>query len=792
MQLSTTNSRLLRLRTVGSEIWTKSTRRTLVHRLPYSPRGFINHSAPSDHCPDGANLGSYKTVSAVSAPAQEGGRSASESPRWWVDSERGAWADTAPEGGSSLTVRRQAPPAFASSSALTQPREAGTVGLPDRVPSVRFKIMRFTGRIRGRHLLVVDVVGILLAAYLALALRYDNVIGTDRFLPFIPIFVTLLVARIASNLSFGLYSRAWRFASIPDLQRIVSAVSVGSIGAIAIVYGASTLPGVIWTAGFPRSFWLAEILISGATLGGVRFTIRAISDWRPRSLPVAVTDRRATLFYGAGRTGVLMARSARRKPNAGVLPVGFLDDDPALMGGLVASLRVFGGLEALDRAIAATGAKALLITMPSATGKTIRRVVDAAMAHGLETRTVPSMDVLFDGTLDAYRVRRVQVEDLLRRTTGVEHAPAVHEIIAGRTVLITGAGGSIGSELARQVFSLGPRRLILVDRAESALYLIQRELEAKVGRDEGFETLRAHLANVASRPAMDRLISYEKPDVIFHAAAYKHVPMLEEHPSDAVYVNIGGTLALLDAALAAGVERFVLVSTDKAVRPSSVMGASKRVAEMLVADAANRTGHPYVSVRFGNVLGSNGSVVPIFQDQLEKGEPLTITDPEMSRYFMTIPEASRLILDAGALGTNGDLFVLDMGEPIRILDLARDLVRLAGRDPDTQPMNIVGLRPGEKLHEELFYEAERVQPTSVSKVLRAIAQPPPARVRDDVRAMLAMATGAQENQLRAALLDYVREMGTPQEDARAAAVRRALQAVPTETGDRVQPAPVVV
>ncbi len=241
--------------------------------------------------------------------------------------------------------------------------------------------------------------------------------------------------------------------------------------------------------------------------------------------------------------------------------------------------------------------------------------------------------------------------------------------------------------------------------------------------------LRVHLANVASRPAMDRLISDEKPDVIFHAAAYKHVPMMEEHPSDAVHVNIGGTLALLDAAMAAGVERFVLVSTDKAVRPSSVMGASKRVAEMLVADAAQRTGRPYVSVRFGNVLGSNGSVVPIFQEQLEKGEPLTITHPEMSRYFMTIPEASWLIVDAAALGASGDLFVLDMGEPIRILDLARDLVRLTGRDPDTQPMDVVGLRPGEKLHEELFYEAERVEPTSVAKVLRAIAEPPSAFVQ---------------------------------------------------------------
>jgi FlaA1/EpsC-like NDP-sugar epimerase len=675
---------------------------------------------------------------------------------------------------------------------MTEEITPNTLGLHGQVPSARSTVTRIVGRIRGRHLLVVDLAGILVASYLALALRYDNAIGSERFLPFLPVVLMLMIVRVAANVSFGLYSRGWRFASVPDLERIVAAVAAGSIAGLVVVYGAAGLLGADWATGLPRSFWLAEILISGTVLGGARFAIRAASDWLPRVAPVAVTDRRATLFYGAGRTGVLMARSARRKPDAGVVPVGFLDDDPNLVGGVVANLRVFGGLEALDRAIGATSAEALLITMPSATGDSVRRVVDAAMARGLDVRTVPSLNDLLDGTLDAYRVRRVQVEDLLRRTTGTEHAAAVHEIIRDRTVLITGAGGSIGSELARQVFSLSPRRLILVDRAESALYLIQRELEAKQSREEGVRMLRTHLANVASRPAMDRLISAERPDVIFHAAAYKHVPMMEEHPSDAVYVNIGGTLAVLDAAIAADVERFVLVSTDKAVRPSSVMGASKRIAEMLVADAAQRTGRAYVSVRFGNVLGSNGSVVPIFQEQLEKGEPLTITHPEMSRYFMTIPEASWLIVDAAALGTSGDLFVLDMGEPIRILDLARDLVRLTGRDPDSQPMNVVGLRPGEKLHEELFYDAERVEPTAVAKVLRAIAEPPLAFVRDDVQHLFAMATGSREEELRAALLDYVSRDRQSKPSVSGDSYVPELRAVPVEIPEPAEPITIVV
>ncbi len=635
-----------------------------------------------------------------------------------------------------------------------------------------------------------DIISIIIAAYVALAFRYDSLLGLDRVAPYLPILAILLAARLGSNMRFGLYSRGWRFASVSDLGRIVAAVVLGSVIAFAAVYSITFLTGGALTYDFPRSFWVGEMLLTVAALGGVRFGIRATSEWMPRSSPIAVVDRRPMLLYGAGRTGVLMAKSARRKPEAGVVPVGFLDDDPTLAGGLVANLRVYGDLDSLPRAVAATGARTLLITMPSAPGSAIRRVVDAAMALGIDVRTVPSMNDLLDGTLDAYRVHRVQVADLLRRPTGNAHSTAVHEVLHDKTVVITGAGGSIGSELARQVFSVGPRRLVLVDRAESPLYLVQRELEARRGRGQGRGELRAHLANVASRAAMDRLIATEMPDVILHAAAYKHVPMMEEHPSDAAHVNIGGTLSLLDAAVAAGVDRFVLVSTDKAVRPSNVMGASKRVAEMLVADAARRTGKPYVSVRFGNVLGSTGSVVPIFQEQLEKSEPLSITHPDMTRYFMTIPEASWLILDAAALGTNGDLFVLDMGEPIRIVDLARDLVRLAGRDPDTQPMEIVGIRPGEKLHEELFYDAERVEPTSVPKVLRGVSERPPATLRDDVRALLALATGGREEELRLALLEYVGRTGQARIVDATDRASREPGAAKVEGGDRANVATI--
>jgi len=625
----------------------------------------------------------------------------------------------------------------------------------DPVPRSDTSVLRFATEIRGRYLLAIDLVGIFVAAYLALALRFDRFSG-PVFVPAFPVLVGLLLAvRTTINIKLGFYTRRWRFASVPDLERIVGAAALGSLVAVVIFYGTSAVGNTTWQDGFPRSFWLAELLLSVAILGGVRFGIRAASDLAIHRGHAPGSDRRVTLLYGAGQTGVLLARSALRDPRSGVVPVGFLDDDRSLAGGTVAGIRVYGGLKSMGRAVAETGAQTLLITMPSAAGSAVRRAVDAALALGIEVRTVPSVTDLLDGTVDAYRVRRIRVEDLLRRPTITEHVEGVEGIINDATVLITGGGGSIGSELARQVFALGPRRLILVDRAESPLYLVERELETRRSHGKGSGELRVHLANVASRAAMDRLIASETPSVIFHAAAYKHVPMMETHPSDAVHVNIRGTMVMLDAAEAAGVDRFVFVSTDKAVRPSSVMGASKRVAEMLVKDAARRTGRPYVSVRFGNVLGSTGSVVPIFQEQLENGEPLTITHPDMTRYFMTIPEAAWLILDAAAIGRNGDLFVLDMGEPVRISDLARDLVRLAGRDPDSQPMETVGLRPGEKLHEQLFYDVEQVEPTANAKVLRALAPPPSWDVREEVGRLIAMATGEDEGALRLALLGYV-------------------------------------
>jgi FlaA1/EpsC-like NDP-sugar epimerase len=568
-------------------------------------------------------------------------------------------------------------------------------------------------------------------------------------LAYLPAALLPLAVRPMVNVRFGLYRREWRHASIPELTQILRATLAGSLVAVGM-FAISAVIGLGGTVGFPRSFWVIEGVLSLLLLGGVRFAIRAVADAAPMTTASDPQRGMATLLYGAGRAGSMVARSAR-DPRAGVQPVGFLDDDRALHGQYLAGLPVLGGLSDLEQAIERTGAKLLLITMPDASGRSVRRIVDEAARLGLEVRTVPQFYELFDGSVDAYRIRRIKVEDLLRRPAVQAHAPGVTALVADRVVFITGAGGSIGSELARQVFARRPQRIVLVDRAEGPLYGIQRDLEMMAKRGLGGGEVRAHIANVATRAVMHRLIREHRPDIIFHAAAYKHVPMMEQHPSDAVYVNVGGTLSILDAAESLDVPRFVLVSTDKAVRPSSVMGASKRIAEALVAEAAYRTNRSYVSVRFGNVLGSSGSVVPIFQHQLEDGQPLTITHPEMTRYFMTIPEAVWLILDAAAIGAPGNLLVLDMGEPVRIIDLAKDLIRLAGRDPASVPIEFTGLRPGEKLHEELFYATERVTPTASEKVMLAAARAVPSELRLLAEELITLATGDRDDDLRIAL-----------------------------------------
>jgi len=574
-----------------------------------------------------------------------------------------------------------------------------------------------------------------------MVLRFDSLRFADEALIYFPAALFPVLIRPPINMLGGLYSRAWAYASVGELARIFFVVSVGSIVGIVAFYlilSPLNVPGTVTAVGrFPRSYFVLEGMLTLGGMGGARFLVRAATEWKgwrpgePDRRGRAASDglgRVPTLVYGAGAVGATVLRTiAAAQDGLGMRVVGLLDDDRSKRNQILRGQRVMGNLYELKEIARVTGARRLLIAIPTASGDLVRRAVEDATRLGLETRTVPAFDELVSGRLGAAAIREVEVTDLLRREPVAMNASGLRDSMAGRTILVTGAGGSIGSELSRQVFDQDPARLILLDRAEGPLYDIERELALLGGRDSGTELrggrrraeLVTRLANVASAEAMRTLIREDRPVMVLHAAAYKHVPMMEHHPADAVYTNIGGTLATLRASLDADVERFVLVSTDKAVVPSSVMGATKRLAELAVAAIAQASGRRYVAVRFGNVLGSSGSVVPLFQRQLREGVPLTITDPEMTRFFMTIPEASRLILEASLLGEPGDLFVLDMGDPVRIVDLARDLARLAGRDPDSVPIQYIGLRPGEKLHEELFYDAETIEPTSHPKVLRA-------------------------------------------------------------------------
>jgi FlaA1/EpsC-like NDP-sugar epimerase len=593
--------------------------------------------------------------------------------------------------------------------------------------------------VRGRHLFAADLFIIALSIVGAMVLRFDSLRFADQALIYFPAALFPLLVRPPINVLGGLYSRAWAYASVGELVRVALVVALGTLVGILVFYLVLVplgVGGTITGAGrFPRSFFILEGMLTLAGMGGVRFLIRASTEWRGWRPDRAQTSTDAasparpipTLVYGAGEVGATVLRTiGAARDGLGMQIVGLLDDNRSKRNQVLRGQRVLGALEDLPRIAVETGARRLLIAIPSASGDVVRRAVEDATKLGLETRTVPAMGELVSGRLSAAAIREVEVTDLLRRQPVRIDEGGLRDLVAGQTVLVTGAGGSIGSELARQIFDLDPQRLILLDKAEGALYDIDRELDLLGGRDSATPTragrhraqLVTRLGNVVSPATMRKVLGEDRPLIVLHAAAHKHVPMMEHHPADAVVTNVGGTLTTLRAALEAGVARFVLVSTDKAVSPSSVMGATKRLAELAVAAVAQSSGKPSVAVRFGNVLGSSGSVVPLFQRQLREGVPLTITDPEMTRLFMTIPEASRLILEAMLLGAPGDMFVLDMGDPVRIVDLARDLARLAGRDPDSVPIQYIGLRPGEKLHEELFYAAEEIEPTAHPKVRR--------------------------------------------------------------------------
>lgn len=564
------------------------------------------------------------------------------------------------------------------------------------------------------------------AWWLAYRLRFDQAVGIPPRFEELRNTMTPWVVAIALVVFtlFRIEQKQWRYVTQRDYLAVLQAVVVmalGVIGAVAIARPVTWTPaGVEVGVGVPTGVTALFLLISLLLVGGVRFAGHAISE-RPIRGFRARKDAGRVLIVGAGDGGRLLLREIVRNPQLGMSPVGFVDDDPLKQRVRIDGVKVLGATDQLPRILDEAEPDEMLIAIPSAPGTLRARVARAGRERGIPVRTMPTVFelLLSGGGAVARQVREVQVEDVLGREPVRMELDRVGAYLSGEVVLVTGAGGSIGSELCRQIARVAPRRLVLLDHAEDNLFAIQRELEDD--RHVHPASLSAVLADCKEGERMREVLAEHRPTVVFHAAAYKHVGLMEVNPVEAVRNNALATRLVARLAGEAGAKRFVLVSTDKAVAPATVMGASKALAEFAVEEMSARFPETrFASVRFGNVLGSSGSVVPIFRRQIARGGPVTVTDERMTRYFMTIPEAVQLIIRSGSLGEGGEVFVLEMGEPVPIVQLARDMIELSGLRPDEDiAIEIVGRRPGEKLHEELFNPYERPQPTPAEKILRA-------------------------------------------------------------------------
>ncbi len=557
------------------------------------------------------------------------------------------------------------------------------------------------GQFRNRYILLADLLAIVASAYGAYSLRFDWLFIFHR--SEFPVFLAcVLVIKPAVFLAFGLYRRYWRYASLWDLIAVVLASSAATVLVVLVMVALRLLEFV---PGFPRSVPPTDWLLTMTLAGGIRMSVRVLAemqhtgDRRQKSL-------RRVLVIGAGNAAVMVLREMQRNPQLGMIPVGMLDDDPAKQGKTILGVPVLGSVEDLARHAEACGAHEVIIAIPTASGPIVRAVVERSREANLPSKVIPGVFELLDGKVSMNRLRSVEISDLLRRSQ-VALSTTGRDYLRGRTVLITGAGGSIGSELCRQVARDQPRLLVLLGHGENSLFDIQLQLRDAFPHVE----TRHVIADVRNRRRLTAVFDLLRPDVVFHAAAHKHVPLMEENPEEAITNNVLGTRNVVDAAVACGVDRLVMISTDKAVAPMNFMGASKRVAEMVVRSSARQNKRRFAVVRFGNVLGSRGSVVPLFKAQIERGGPMSITHPDMRRFFMTIPEAVHLVLEAGGYATGGELFVLNMGQAVRIVDLAQDLVELSGLKRDDIAIEFTGLRPGEKLDEQLWETGAVVENT---------------------------------------------------------------------------------
>ena len=601
---------------------------------------------------------------------------------------------------------------------------------------------------RNRQFLLLDSLGLFTVPFVVLVIRFEGFAWPPGFLSIALTFALIsLPLRLYIAWMTGLYSCLWRYASIVELERILRATLISSVATFTL--GALVLPwlGII-PVRMPYVALVLDGLLSMMILAAPRLAVRYLSARRFRD----ATGVR-TIVVGAGSAGQLVAREASASGRAQYIVVGFADDDRRKQGLLLNGIRVEGRIDDLPRLIRDLAAREVVIAMPSARSTLVRRIVEMCAHEGVRVRTLPGIADLMSGRVST-SLRPVEIQDLLRRSPITTDLSAVKRLAEGQVALVTGAGGSIGSELCRQIAELSPSLLVLVDHSENQIFEIEREMRHRWP----LLKIAPIVADIRDVSRMHDVFGRFKPFAVFHAAAHKHVPLMEENVIEAVTNNVLGTRNVVDASLEHGVTHFVLISTDKAVRPTSIMGATKRIAEIIVRLAAARENKHYVAVRFGNVLGSRGSVVPSFIQQIERGGPVTVTHPEMRRFFMTIPESVQLVLQAGALGKGGELFVLDMGEPVRIADLARDLIRLSGLEEGVDiEIEYTGIRPGEKLYEEVFFGDEDVRQTEHPKVIRAVSEEPSEALDGPIGELIRLASMVPNDaaRLRAAIIDLV-------------------------------------
>jgi FlaA1/EpsC-like NDP-sugar epimerase len=580
------------------------------------------------------------------------------------------------------------------------------------------------------------VASMLLAFYL---LNGHGLVGTFGLLgQFWWVILLSIAFRIGTFRNFGLYHWAWQYMSVREVVALIKAVllSTAFLALTVVAFG---------NRDFPLAVFVVEGLICFAFIGGVRLAIRYWKD--AHSLLSRTGEEQRVLIVGAGDAGEMILREIQKNPKFKYHPVGFVDNNPNKKGLFIHHLPVLGDCESIPAIVEANGVDEVIIAIPTATRKQIRRVVELCEQSKAKFKIVPGIFELIDGTVHVNQIRNVEIEDLLGRDPIKLDMESISSYLTNSCVMVTGAGGSIGSELCRQVAIYNPAKLVLIGKGENSIFDIENELKGRYP----FLDLSVHIADVRDLDRMTNVFEAVKPDVIFHAAAHKHVMLMERDPEEAILNNVVGTRNLVDLADRYQAKEFVMISTDKAVNPSSVMGATKRLAEMIVqAKAQSGTKTKFVSVRFGNVLGSRGSVVPIFKRQIAAGDPVTVTHPEAKRYFMTIPEAVQLVIQAGALGNGGEIFILDMGEPVKIVDLARDLIRLSGFEEGTDiEIKFIGLKPGEKLFEEILTSEEGSSATKHEKIFVSPSlEIAGEKLREDVLALEQLARAGKKAEIR--------------------------------------------